>query len=327
MFDIITIGSAVRDVFVTSKGFKVHRDPKSSTGIDLVIPLGSKLAVDQLIFETGGGSTNAAVTFARQDLKVSCICPIGEDPGGDAVLESLEKEGVDTKLVVTEKGGKTGYSIILVPENGERTVLVYRGASSHFTENMLPRTKLDTTWLFLTSLAGNITLLKKLVNWADKHGIKTALVPGSLELKKGKEALGPIFAKTDVVVMNREEAAQITGTGYSNKEKIVHKACLLTRGIGVITDGRYGATACDKEYFYHIQTHGNKPVDRTGAGDAFASGFVAGLIKYENVEGALELAADNASSVVNFFGAKRGILRSGEKAFKGKLSVNKVKIN
>ena len=82
MFDVITIGSATRDVFLASKGFKVKRDKSSVTDVDLVLPLGSKIEVENIIFETGGGATNAAVTFTRQGLKTAAIARLGEDPGG-----------------------------------------------------------------------------------------------------------------------------------------------------------------------------------------------------------------------------------------------------
>ncbi|MDP2720956.1 MAG: carbohydrate kinase family protein [bacterium] len=323
MYDIITIGAATRDLFITSRKFKTKRDDTSPTDVDLVLPLGSKINLDSIIFETGGGATNAAVTFARQGLKTACITRVGDDPGGKATVESLAAEGVDTGLVIKDKQNYTAYSIILVTATGERTILVYRGASSHFNDEMLPKSKLDTKWVFISSLAGNVSLLSGLVNWADKHGLKTALVPGSSELARGKKVLAPIFSKSDVVIMNREEAALLTAIPFDKKEKIVHKMCLISRGISVITDARNGATVCDREFVYHVGTHGNPAVDRTGSGDAFASGFVAGLIRFQNVEGALELAADNASNVVNFFGAKQGILHAGQKPFKEKLKVTK----
>jgi ribokinase len=326
MFDAITIGSAIRDIFLRSEGIHTKRDPDSKTGADLVVPLGSKLTVDEMIFETGGGATNTAVTFARQGLRSACICRVGDDPGGDLTIEALEKEAVDTDMVIRDREHTTGYSIILTSKGG-RTILVYRGASGEFKEDMIPKSKLDTKWILITSLAGNVTMLSHLVNWAEGHGINTAVIPGSQELKKGAKVLNPIFAKADVVIMNREEAAGITGVDFKEKEKVIHELCILTKGAGVITDGQYGATACDKEHFYHIGTHGNKAVDRTGAGDAFASGFVAGLVKYETVEGALELGADNASSVVNYFGAKKGILRSGgKKPFEETLKITKTRI-
>ncbi|OGY23610.1 MAG: hypothetical protein A2126_03815 [Candidatus Woykebacteria bacterium GWB1_45_5] len=326
MFDVITVGAATRDIFLRSREFKSKPDPSSPSDVDLVLPLGSKIGVDEIIFETGGGASNAAVTFARQGLRSACICRIGEDPGGRAAIESLEKEGINTDLIIKDTKNYTGYSIILVTAEGERTILVYRGASGHFTQDFVPKDKLDTKWLFISSLGGNVDLLNSLVVWADTHKIDTAVIPGKAELEKGAAALAPIFAKADVVIMNREEAAGITGIHFDQKERIVHKMCLMTRGIGVITDGPNGSTACDKDYFYQIGTHGNPAVDRTGAGDAFASGFVAGLVKSGNIEGALELAADNASNVVNFFGAKKGIVRAAEQPFKEKLPVTKQKI-
>jgi ribokinase len=326
MFDVITIGAALRDVYLKSKYFKAKRDKSSPTGVDLVLPLGSKIGIENIIFETGGGASNSAVTFTRQDLRAACIARVGDDPGGRVVLDSLKAEGVNTELVYEDKENYTGYSLILVAPSGERTVLVYRGASSNITEHMIPRKKLDTKWIFISSLAGRVDILRHIVEWADKHDINTAVIPGGQELKKGAKVLSPIFSKADLIIMNREEAAEITGVDYGKKEKIAHQMCLLARGIGVVTDARNGATACDDNYFYHIGTHDNPAVDRTGAGDAFASGFVAGLIKYENVEGALELAADNASNVVNYFGAKKGIIYSGKHPFKEKLKVTKVRI-
>src|SRR3989338_3545132 len=132
MFDCITVGAAIRDVFLKSKEFKAKKDPKIKNLTDLVLPLGSKINVDELIFETGGGATNAAVTFARQGLKTGCIARVGDDPGGKATIEFLENEGVDTNLILRSKEYYTAYSIILVTATGERTILVYRGASAHF---------------------------------------------------------------------------------------------------------------------------------------------------------------------------------------------------
>ena len=326
MFDCITVGAAIRDVFLKSKEFKAKKDPKIKNLTDLVLPLGSKINVDELIFETGGGATNAAVTFARQGLKVATICRIGSDPGGKVIEEFLDSEGVATTLIIKDKEHYTGYSIVLTNEGCERTILVYRGASGHFNEEFVPKSRLDTKWLFISSLGGDVSLLKDLVNWAEKHGIKTAIVPGNKELEKGAKVLSPIFSKADVLIMNKEEASSLTGIPVDKKEKVAYKMCLITKGIGVITDANNGAIACDRNYFYHIGTHSNRAVERTGAGDAFASGFVAGLAKYESIEGALELATDNASSVVNWVGAKKGILHANQEPFKEKLKVTKSKM-
>jgi len=327
MVDVVTIGSATRDIFLKSEYFKVEENPRSPTDKAIWLPLGAKIEVADLIFETGGAATNAAVTFARQGLQTTCICRVGNDPGGKAIIGSLRREKVNTNLVVKDRKNYTGYSIILVTKAGERTILVYRGASSHFTQDLIPKEKLATKWLFISSLAGNVDLLDKLLTWSDSQKINSAVIPGSAELKKGAKALAPMFARAEVVIMNRQEAADLTGIDMAEKEKIVHKMCLLTKGVGVITDGPYGATACDRQFLYHIGTHGNKAVERTGAGDAFASGFVAGLIKFGRIEGALELAADNGSSVINYFGAKKGILHSGERPFKGRVKITKEQIS
>ena len=79
MFDIIVIGSSTRDVFVKSEGQKVVKDPDFVTGQGQCFPLGSKIGIKKLVFTTGGGGANAAVTFARQGLNTACIGVIGKD--------------------------------------------------------------------------------------------------------------------------------------------------------------------------------------------------------------------------------------------------------
>ena len=85
MYDVITIGSAARDVFVKSKALKVLRAPMFATGRAIGISLGSKLAIDELNFFVGGGAVNTAATFARQGLRTAAFTTIGHDPGGKAV--------------------------------------------------------------------------------------------------------------------------------------------------------------------------------------------------------------------------------------------------
>ena len=124
MHDVITIGAATRDVFITSKKFKTKLDSDSPTDKDLVLPLGSKINIENIIFETGGGATNSAVTFARQKLETASICRIGDDPGGRAMVEQLKNEGVDTGFFIRDKEYNTGNSIQLVTGSEERTIFV-----------------------------------------------------------------------------------------------------------------------------------------------------------------------------------------------------------
>src|SRR3989338_10975611 len=117
MFDIITIGSSTRDVLMQSDELRLIESKESPTGQLECLPLGSKIEIKKIVFATGGGGTNAAVTFARQGLKTACIGAIGDDIGGKEALRELEQEGIDTKYFQRHNDGQTAYSLILVHLN------------------------------------------------------------------------------------------------------------------------------------------------------------------------------------------------------------------
>ena len=96
MFDIVSIGSATRDVFLGLDEFKTINSADFVTGKGLCLPFGSKLEIKKIVFASGGGSTNAAVTFARQGLKTACIGVVGRDFNGDDVIKELAGEGIET---------------------------------------------------------------------------------------------------------------------------------------------------------------------------------------------------------------------------------------
>ncbi|MDI6821027.1 MAG: carbohydrate kinase family protein [Patescibacteria group bacterium] len=318
MFDILTIGTVTRDVFLTSSCFKVLRDPKHlealgfKTGEAECFALGSKIEVQEPIFATGGGAANTAVTFRRQGLKTGLIAKLGNDDLGKAVANDLKKEKISL-IVSRKKDDGTAYSIILLTESGERTILVYRGASEDFKKKDIPSKKLNCKWAYITPGAIPFSVIKELVFLLKKKGIKIAFNPSKHYLDFGAEKLTPILKNLDLVIVNREEASYLTGVLYKNERLIFKKFDDLVSGIAVITDGVRGAKVSDGKYLYSAGVFKEKKlIDRTGAGDAFGSGFVAGLIEKGDIHYALRLATANATSVVEQIGTQTGILTKKE---------------
>ncbi|MBI4256497.1 hypothetical protein HY626_00390 [Candidatus Uhrbacteria bacterium] len=308
MYDIITIGAATRDVFLVSNAFVAIKSKKFATGAGECVALGSKIEVSELVLTTGGGATNAAATFGRLGFRTAIICRVGDDSPGKDVVEDLSRFGVSTHLVRQIKNGETAYSTILTMKDGERTVLVYRGTSSKFITADVPETAIkNTNWIYLTSLGGNLGLAKKIIITAHKAGVKVAWNPGHKELESGLKTFAPLLPMVDVLNMNLEEAMFLTG-----KKKLVDIFKLVhTDGlVRLITDGTNGATVYRDGWMAHAATTGVKSVSRTGAGDAFGSGFVAGLIKTQDLIEALRVGMINAESVILKYGAKNGILKT-----------------
>ena len=131
MLDVITIGSATRDVFLKSEGFEIRKHADSPTGIEQCFPLGAKIEIKDVVFTTGGGGTNTAVTFSRQGLKTGSVGSVGDDFNGREVIKELKREKVKLFFNV-HKDDFTAYSVILVYPNAERTILSYKGEGQHF---------------------------------------------------------------------------------------------------------------------------------------------------------------------------------------------------
>ena len=315
MFDIITIGTATQDVFLKSAEFKHVKDPKHLKKIGFVtgeaecFALGSKMEVEDIAVTYGGGATNAGVTFARHGFRTAALVRIGDDEIGEQVVRKLKKEKVQP-IVVKDKKSRTAYSVILLLPTGERTILVYRGASEDLKKNEVKITKLKAKWAFIAP--GNIpyAVIEWIVDYLKRGGTKIAMNLSGHYLKIGPKKLKPLLNNLDVVILNREEASSLTGAKYSNERAIFRKFDKLISGIAVMTDGSRGSMVSDGRYIYRAGIYKEKKMtDRTGAGDAFGSGFITGLIKKNDIAYAMKLASANATSVVEHIGAQEGILR------------------
>lgn len=327
MFDIITFGSATRDMFVASKEFAVLKDDKFATGEGICVSAGSKVYIDDLLFATGGGGTNAAATFALQGLKAAYVGKVGNDPGGKAIIDELKSFGIKSFVVETNERA-TAYSIILSAPGKERSILVYRGASHLLKKKEIPFNKLKTKWFYLSPLSGECAeLFEPILNFAKENKIKTAVNPGHSQLKLGKEALRPLLNKIDILILNQEEAAELTGVPYQDEKEIFGALDELAPGIVVMSKGPEGVVTSDGKNLYRAGIPKSGLVDRTGAGDAFGSGFVAGFIQSQgSIEHAIQLGTANATSCVQQMGAKNGLLKKKEwgEWEKVKVSVNKI---
>lgn len=303
---IISVGAATQDVFITGKALQAKRDVRSHSMVEQ-FPLGAKLELDKVYFDTGGGATNAAVTFARQGFHSSFAGKIGKDPAGAEVLRALKRERVHTNNLRVDERWGTGYATILLSDTGERTVLAYRGASAHLkADDFYSGSLMEGDWMYISSLGGNMDLLKRLLKHAHKYHIKVAFNPGSGELKNAKK-LRQYLSAVEVLMANREELQLLFG-GERPVDTLLNGMSYCP--YVVLTDGPAGSYVADGHSIYFAGQYKRvKVVDRTGAGDAFCSGFVAALARGQAVEDALTLASANSTAVVQAVGAKPGILR------------------
>jgi len=322
-FEVITIGAATIDAFVWSKQFRTVRSRAFPTGVGECFSLGSKIEIDHFVLGTGGGATNAAATFANLGYKTGCIAAVGDDLFGAGVRDDLRRQGISTAFVKTVPNAQTAFSTILVIPSGERTVLVARGASEKFSLEMFNWPRIKSSWIYMTSLGGNIALAEKILRHAKRRGIGVFWNPGSKDLAHGPHHLRPLIKLTRVFDVNREEAARLTGRTIDDLGGMVSDLVRLGAPIAILTDGENGAYLSEGGHTWRVLANKKiKVINRTGAGDAFGSGFLAGLIRYRDRTRALQLGVLNSQGVIQKIGAKTGLL----KAFPSAALLKKIKI-
>lgn len=301
---IVSIGAAVQDVFLShSDEFKpVVENPHESF---MKLDLGAKADVNNITFSTGGGATNAAVTFARQGLRSEFMGTVGHDPAGLAVLNDLDTEGVDTSMISYSSRYNTGYSVLLLAPSGERTILTYRGASTHYDAKNFDLKDSDADWIYVSSMAGSMEAIDKIFTQAKKLGIKIMFNPGKGELKQTAK-LKTLLEDVDVLSVNREEMQTIV-EGETMEEVVRHALHYVPTVI--VSDGPDGVLATDGKTIVRAGMYEDvKVIDRTGAGDAFGSGFLSQWAAGKTLKESIIFASANSTSVVAKIGAKTGIL-------------------
>ncbi|HCC83650.1 TPA: hypothetical protein DEP96_02255 [Candidatus Uhrbacteria bacterium] len=309
MFDVITIGTATRDIFLASKAFLLVPLPELGGNLAECLALGSKIDIDDIHFSTGGGATNSAATFANLGFKTSIITRLGDDEPGQAVLADLARFKIDTSLIKTIKKGHTAYSTLLTAPNGERTILVYRGVSAEHSEADLAERKIKTHLIYATSLGGNMELLIRLIRHAKQENIIVAWNPGHGEIKHGLRALDPILRHVTYLMLNLEEARELTKLPTADVQELA-KHLLRPNLTLLISDGPRGTHAFTSDNYWHVGTRNIKLISQTGAGDAFGSAFVAARLQGRDMADSLRIGTMNAESVISHFGAKVGILKT-----------------
>lgn len=307
MYDVITIGTATLDVFIHCPEME-HIDINGQ--VKIAFPHGQKVEVGSALFETGGGATNTGVTFARQGLKTAVMAKIGKDFSGEKVIQKLTEEQISTEFLVEDSNDSTDFATIIWKEGQGNVLLVARGKGKLEVVDEQWE-KLDTQWFYITSVEGNLEIVKKTAEISSTKGTKIAWNPGKLELQQ-KELLKTLVPHIELLIINRKEAALLTDKNAEDITVVLQSIELLPCRTKLVTDGHNGAYFYNGQHWLHSEAFKVERKETTGAGDAFGSAFVVGLLKGMMAEEALQLASANAASVVTYPGAKQGILKENQ---------------
>lgn len=314
MLDLISVGDATIDNFVQIHDAEVKCN-LNKTECLICVKFGDKIAVDKLTHLVAGNAANNAVGGARLGLKSAIYVNVGSDPSGKQIVDKFKQEGVSTRYVVINKEMESNLSTVLNFQ-GERTIFVYHQQWKY----QLPELE-QTKWVYFTSVAPSFTqsnLLNELTLYLERTASKLLYNPGTYQIKANVKKNPKLLALTEAFIVNKEEAKRILG--YKDGENITIKKLLkgivdLGPKLVVITDGDKGSYGFDAmpagrqgENYFHLGIFPAHLVEMTGAGDAFATGTLAGLFYGKDLKEAMRWGAANGASVVEQIGPQAGLL-------------------
>ncbi len=311
--DFVAIGDTVVDAFINLKEDEAHTTCRIDTdACEICMPFGAKIPYDFVkVVYAVGNSANACVSAARLGLKSALITNLGKDDDGEKCLKSLAADGVLTHYIVSHEGKKTNYHFVLWYES-DRTILIKHEVFPYTLPKNMPAPK----WLYLSSLGEtSLAFHHEIARYLAAHKeTKFAFQPGTFQIKLGYEALRDIYAETEVFFCNVEEARLILKTDELEPKNLVKMMATLGPKITVVTDGPKGAFVYDGTSVWFMPTYPDPkpPYERTGAGDSFASTFIAALALGKAPSEAITWAPINSMSVVQKIGAQEGLLKRAE---------------
>lgn len=258
-------------------------------------------------FESAGGSAaNTIYALARWGVRTGFIGAVGDDEEGWKIIQEFENVGVETHRIRIVKGQPTGRVIGIVDMRGRRSLYVQPGANLtlRLTEDDFAYVG-KAQWVHISSLVGTETFesLKALI-LSLPHDVSVSFAPGAIYARLGLKNLESILKRTNVLFLAKEEMATLMGT--ENLDAAAQKLWELGVETIVVTLGESGSWVGSKGRGRFSPSHQAHVVDTTGAGDAFAAGFLWGIIHGRPIPECQRLGTIAASFCLREMGARTG---------------------
>lgn len=305
--DLLTIGDVCIDLYMKVEESEVSED-KDPDRPKICFYHGSKIPVKSEMSNIAGNAVNVSMSTTKLGLKTAIYAETGDDEEAERIIKELKETGVLTDFIHKNPNSQTGVNPVIVYK-GERTIFSHHEQRPYQMRNW-PKPK----WIYYTSVnPGFKPFQKELVNYLKQNrDVGSAFNPGTFHMKAGLDELRNILSVAHVLFLNKDEANRFVGLG--ELETLHQKLQDLGPKLTVITEAKKGASAHDGEKLVKIPIYEmDEPVmDKTGAGDSFASGFIAALFYNKSMEEALWWGAVNSSHVIRKIGAVHGLITKEE---------------
>lgn len=301
MYDLLSIGDTTLDSYLMLSKIQgvCEKDDQKKV---LLLQFPGKIPVELEDQSLGGNGANVAVGVKKLGFSAGLLSHVGKDIIGVQIKHHLAKYHLPKSLIITDKNKKSNFSIIL-NFGQDRTIL-----SFHEKRNYEIKSLPETRWVYLTSLGeGCQRLSSDLLKTLQDKNIGLVFAPGSLQLKDGSSLARQLLARTNIIIMNKEEAQDYTNDKTRDIKKLLYNLQDLGPNVSVITDGKNGCWAADGAGIWFLDTLPVKVVESTGAGDAFASAFMGAIITKSDIPTALCWGIAQSTSVIGKVGPVAGL--------------------
>lgn len=312
MFDFVCIGNALIDSFIDipEDNNSIRFDVNTK---ELRIKQGEKIPLKSAQFELGGNACNVSVGLSRLGLKTSLIAEIGDDAFSNRIKTSLLEEKVDLSHFVISHAPAS--FAVGINYKSDRILFVHHVVRAH----NFKYSGINAKWIYLSSIGEKWRhVYRDVLGFAKLNKIKIAFNPGTRQINEDSKVVNSVLEYTDVLFLNKEEAEKLVKNNIRHKYLRSHKEEIkalsqklqeMGSKVIVITDGSKGSYVSDADgNFFHQQIVDTKVVEKTGAGDAFASGFLSAIFYDCDIKTALIWGTLSSASVIGKIGAQKGLL-------------------
>jgi ribokinase len=262
----------------------------------------------------GGSAANTIYGLAKLGISAGFCGVVGDDDDGRILLQDFQAVRVDISQIRVKPGVKTGSVLCLSDRRGRRSLYVLPGANNLLTMDDLDLSYINQAKMLHLSSFADDRQFKVLLELIDKldSSVKLSFTPGALYAVKGLQALAPILGRTYLLFINQDEIRQLTGEDIiAGAERCLEQGCqtvMVTLGKG----SRLGKTTAagyirDAESEYIIEAKAGGGEDATGAGDAFAAGFLYGVVNNKGLEECGHVGDIVARFCISKTGAREGL--------------------
>ena len=257
----------------------------------------------------GGSAANTIYALAKLGVRSGFIGAVGDDEIGKTLIEDFQSVGVNTSHIKVKKGAKTGSVLCLSDKQGRRSLYVLPGANSLLTADDIDLNYVNQARiLHLSSFVHHHQFeLQREILTNLQPSVKVSFAPGALYAAKGFHHLSPLLKRTHFLFINHSELNQLTGEGFAlGAKNCLEQGCEI---IVVTFGGTPAAYILSRkgEYVVESKLEQESVVDTTGAGDAFAAGFLYGFLKGKDLKQCGLLGDIMARFCIAKIGAREGL--------------------